>query len=187
MVQYRGASCGGGRSEYIRVHRHFRQNAIPDPHVSFLTKVATEMPTKQKPQSKYLHLTPRGIDWLENFETSDREVAKELLAALTLVSHTAFERSIDRRIRERAQDVDGPIALFATREVDKKDERTFFEQATTSDAGNSEIDAVARGSDLGSEAGSLPLFAEFADQIGRFFLTIRILIRCVGLNVDASL
>lgn len=94
--------------------------------------------------------TERGQDWLSQFDADDREVAIRLLGALTLVSHSAFERTLQTLILEEADRVDGPVALYATRDADP-DLDWFEEMADPSDPW-AQLDAVEPGADLGSEA-----------------------------------
>jgi hypothetical protein len=91
-----------------------------------------------------LQLTPRGEAWLRQFDIADLEDAKKLLSALTLVSHSEFERSLTALIMQVADSAGGPIALFATREIDAT--TPLFENDASCP------DAVSGGSDLGSEA-----------------------------------
>ncbi len=107
------------------------------------------------PITTRLELTSRGSDWVRQFDVTDRELAQRLLSGLTLVSHSVFDRSIDRLIRLKASEIPGPIALYAAREIsnrrkgfslrgDKAKRQTKTKRAT--------IDAVGRGPDVGSEA-----------------------------------
>jgi hypothetical protein len=91
-----------------------------------------------------LTLTARGATWLEQFDASDRETAGELLDSLTLISHNEFERALTGLISDEASQLDGPAALFATREFDPTE--SYFQEDGLP------INAVAGGSDLGSEA-----------------------------------
>jgi hypothetical protein len=101
-------------------------------------------------QEKLL-LTERGQKWVSNFALEDREAASRLVRALTLVSHSAFQRDLSRRIFETAESFDHPVALFAVREMKPGDLPDFLKELNASDP-SSTVDAVARGSDLGSEA-----------------------------------
>jgi hypothetical protein len=91
-----------------------------------------------------LAVTARGAAWLEQFDVSDRETARELLDSLTLISHNEFERALTALVSYVASKLDGPVALFATREFEPTE--PFFQKDGLS------IDAVAGGNDLGSEA-----------------------------------
>jgi hypothetical protein len=107
------------------------------------------MPT---PLARALAHTARGQAWITQFDDDDREIAQRVLDALTLISHSAFERSLTGLIETRAKSMAGPVALFATREVDL--EKSYFEQAANlhhPDATGA-VNAVGAGSDLGSEA-----------------------------------
>lgn len=105
-------------------------------------------------KSSHILLTGRGRDWLAQFDYGDQENASRLIDSLTLVSHSEFERALSALILAHAATIEGPVALYATREMDPA--RSYFDQAT-SGAGpktknSQQIDAVASGSDLGSEA-----------------------------------
>jgi hypothetical protein len=100
--------------------------------------------TKSTINARHLSLTLRGKEWLGRFEDIDRELAERVLSALTLVSHSEFERTLTAKIIDFATQIDGPVALFATREV--KPSEPYFNES------DDPINAVAPGSDLGSEA-----------------------------------
>jgi hypothetical protein len=96
-------------------------------------------------------LTERGQNWLSLFRMEDCEVASRLVRALTLVSHSAFQRDLSRRIVETAKSIDSPVALFAARELKPPHLTDFL--AKLSETGTlSNVDAVPAGNDLGSEA-----------------------------------
>lgn len=103
-------------------------------------------------QDQALARTERGQAWIAQFEERDRKTAQLALEALTLVSHSLFERSISGLIEARAKSIAGPVALFATREVDSQ--RSLFKQAENKDRPEraGELNSVGAGSDLGSEA-----------------------------------
>ena len=88
--------------------------------------------------------TQQAKNWLAQFSISDRNTAECLLNSLTLVSHSEFERGLRQLLVEASENIIGPVALYATKEQDPT--ASFFSSATT------EIDAVRRGSELGSEA-----------------------------------
>ena len=94
--------------------------------------------------------TQKGKDWLSQFDPVDHETAARLLGALTLVSHSAFERAIQTLILSEAEKVDGPVALYATREV--KGIVNYWEAMVNPEDPLAPFDPVARGPDLGSEA-----------------------------------
>jgi hypothetical protein len=107
------------------------------------------------PITTRLELTSRGSEWVRQFDVTDRELAQRLLTGLTLVSHSVFDRSIDRLIRLRASEIPGPIALYATRETSNRGERFSLrgsESKRRSKTKRAIIDAVGRGPDVGSEA-----------------------------------
>ena len=101
-------------------------------------------------QEKLL-LTERGQRWLSQFDLEDREAASRLVRALTLVSHSAFQRDLGQRILRAAEPFDLPVALFAAREMKPKDLPGFLEQLIETRQSPT-VNAVALGSDLGSEA-----------------------------------
>jgi len=94
--------------------------------------------------ARQLSLTLRGKEWLQRFGDSDRELAELVLSALTLVSHSEFERTLTAKIIDVANQIEGPVALFATREM--KPLEPYFNGLSSA------ISAVAPGADLGSEA-----------------------------------
>lgn len=94
--------------------------------------------------------TQAGQAWLDQFDEEDRELAKRLLSALTLVSQSAFERALQRLLLAEAAEIDGPVALYATREL-APDADYFHDMADPADP-MAPLDAVGSGADLGSEA-----------------------------------
>lgn len=94
--------------------------------------------------------TTVGLEWLRQFDPADRETATRVLASLTLVSHSAFERSLAALIFREAQNVKGPVALYATRELESYTD--YFAAMADPDNPLAPHDAVAGGADLGSEA-----------------------------------
>lgn len=62
--------------------------------------------------------TPEAIAWLALFTESDALTAKLLLNSLRLISADYFDYSIKKLILAMADKCDGPIALYAAREVD---------------------------------------------------------------------
>ena len=117
-----------------------------------------------------LHLTERGQKWLVQFDASDRPVARSLLEALTLVSHNEFERALDRMIRAKAAEFDGPIGLYATREVPPASTQSYFEFASSPDTPDGLLSAVASGNDLGSEARVAALIRAISRSLPTKFL-----------------
>jgi hypothetical protein len=108
------------------------------------TNILWNMAATTSTLAKQLALTARGADWLNQFDDSDRPLARDFLAALTLVSHNEFERALTRILVREAAAFSGPIALFAVREMSRTEPYFFQEQ--------DKVDAVGEGSDLGSEA-----------------------------------
>ncbi|PZO71584.1 MAG: hypothetical protein DI636_03400 [Pelagerythrobacter marensis] len=94
--------------------------------------------------------TLAGQAWLDQFDAEDRELAIRLLSTLTLVSQTAFERALQTLILAEATEIDGPVALYATREL-APDADYFKDMANPVDP-MAALDAVGGGADLGSEA-----------------------------------
>ncbi len=94
--------------------------------------------------------TIAGKDWLSQFDAGDQATATRLLASLTLVSHSAFERALSSHILREALKVVGPVAIYATRELQPG--TNYFEAMAKSDDPLAPHDAVAAGADLGSEA-----------------------------------
>lgn len=94
--------------------------------------------------------TQAGQAWLDQFDAEDRELAMRLLGALTLVSHSAFERALQTLILAEAAEIDGSVALYATREL-ALDADYFHDMADPADP-MAPLDAVGNGADLGSEA-----------------------------------
>jgi len=94
--------------------------------------------------------TARGAAWLSQFAASDADAATRLISNLTLVSHSAFERALTLLIEREAKAIDGLVALFATREMVRGVD--YFAPVNPTGEQEEPIDAVARGSDLGSEA-----------------------------------
>jgi len=122
-------------------------------------------------KSRDLLLTPRCKRWLGQFAASDQETAERLVENLTLVSHSAFERSLTELIQAQGDELQGPVALFAVREVDPA--VSFFEQATVSvlaKTGKKILTAIAPGSDVGSEARIAAMIRNIAKADGDKFL-----------------
>jgi hypothetical protein len=104
--------------------------------------------SRQKRTAEALLYTKRGKNWLAQFGADDQEVARKIVANLTLVSHTEFERVIQKAFEDLSSGHEHPIAFFAVREVEKQ--KSYFELYTNPVTG--EIDALAPGSDHGSDA-----------------------------------
>ena len=62
--------------------------------------------------------TKRGKEWLNLFLLEDREVAEKIINALTLISHSQFERAIQNILEKKVSQNEGPYAFFAVREVE---------------------------------------------------------------------
>jgi hypothetical protein len=99
--------------------------------------------------AKALALTSRGLRWLAQFDEADRALARRLLGALVLVSHREFEGALISHLRRVAHDIDGPVALYAARELTRGSLDDYFVQAKATTG--SGLTAVASGTDIGSE------------------------------------
>lgn len=104
--------------------------------------------------------TKRAKNWISQFSHIDQELAVRLLSAITLVSHSVFERSLKSLIEREASAVGGPVALYATREADPS--RNYFEVMGNSRFPFEPLSAVAPGADLGSEARCAALIRNLA-------------------------
>jgi hypothetical protein len=126
--------------------------------------------TAPDPVPARLALTERGISWLAQFKAEHRDTAARLLSALTLVSHSAFERGMLGLIELRAAAFDGPIGLFAMREV--KPTVGYFVQArnTIEPEDRGDINAVGPGKELGSETRIAALIRNLARGCPEKFL-----------------
>ncbi|MET3437873.1 hypothetical protein [Sphingomonas sp. 1185] len=112
--------------------------------------------------------TTRAKAWLSQFDDLDQEVAVRLLSSLTLVSHSAFERALQSLIEREAAAVEGPVALYATREADP--DRNYFEAMGNPDSPFAPLSAVPTGADLGSEARCAALIRNLAKTAKGKFL-----------------
>lgn len=104
--------------------------------------------SRQKRTAEALLYTERGKNWLAQFGADDQEAACKIVTSLTLVSHSEFERVIQRSLENLSSEHEQPIAFFAVREVEKQ--KSYFDQYTDPDTGN--VDALVSGSNHGSEA-----------------------------------
>ena len=93
------------------------------------------------------HLDSRVIR--NNFAIKDREAARWLVDGLTLVSLSTFSRAIHRMVAIQAKEFDGPLALFASREVNAN--ASFFQQAALKTKSAKSVSPVTRSADIGSE------------------------------------
>jgi len=100
--------------------------------------------------SAKLALTEQGQQWLAQFEEADRRIARDFLSLLTLVSHSEFESSIQGQVFEKSKTIEGPIALFAVREVVGYPDVDYF-IANHNENNPETLNALAHGSDIGSE------------------------------------
>ncbi|WP_441005215.1 phosphoribosyltransferase-like protein [Rhizobium leguminosarum] len=119
--------------------------------------------------ARKLIYTEQGKRWLRQFDDLDQETAIFLANSLTLVSHTEFRRKLEQNLEEAAADIDGPIAVFAIRELPKTapeqwmtpQPMPFFSCTVASPDGRS-VAAVEATSDLGSEAISAQIIRQLA-------------------------
>ena len=93
-----------------------------------------------------LLLTKQGSDWQSNFQPEDLPLARRLVKGLTLVSLSQFDRIMKELVLVESKITEGPVAVFAVREI--KPNISYFVQAKYS---FSSLDAVGRGSNIGSE------------------------------------
>lgn len=104
--------------------------------------------SKKKPNPRDLLLTEAGGKWLEQIPSVDRETAERVVSNLTLVSHSEFQRCIQKNLESVVNETKGAIALYAVRETDPT--QMYFDQVTNSKTGG--VDALSSGNDHGSEA-----------------------------------
>ncbi|AMA60047.1 phosphoribosyltransferase-like protein [Bradyrhizobium sp. CCGE-LA001] len=86
--------------------------------------------------------TADGQAWINQFDALDRELARQLLESLVLVSSLEFERRLISLLASTAQGAAGPTAFFAAREWDGAGPYLMEDE---------EADAVGPGGDIGSE------------------------------------
>lgn len=103
------------------------------------------MPVNGVP-ARHLLLTETGERWLRNFDEVDRPAARELIAALSLVSHNEFERGLTELILGTARASAGTVALYGAREVPGG-----LDLEPKEGESSGVVDATPRGSDIGSE------------------------------------
>jgi hypothetical protein len=101
----------------------------------------------KKLESKNLLLTARGKQWLEQFEPEDKETAERLVSHLTLVSHSEFQRSIQKLMETETIKNKDVVAFYAVRELEGKTD--FFTEVSDSEG---QVQALSKGNDHGSEA-----------------------------------
>tara|TARA_R110002124_G_scaffold247289_2_gene412358 strand:- start:66 stop:1319 length:1254 start_codon:yes stop_codon:yes gene_type:complete len=128
------------------------------------------MPLKQttsSPEATKLALSVEGVKWLEQFSEVDRRLARDVLSSLTLVSHNEFERTIEELVLERAETINGVVALFAVREMDFGVD--YFSGLNGAN-GQEHVDAVGRGADIGSEGRIASIIRDIAKSNPNKFL-----------------
>lgn len=109
--------------------------------------------------ARKLILTGQGKRWFAQFDEMDQGTATLLANSLTLISHTEFRRELEQQVLDAAADIDGPIALFAVRELPKSAPEKwmvpqvlpFYSCTVPSEDGRS-VSSVGATADLGSEA-----------------------------------
>lgn len=110
--------------------------------------------------ARKLVLTEQGKRWISQFDELDQSAATLLANSLTLISHTEFRRELEKRILDASGGIEGPIALFAMRELPKccPEERwmmpqtlPFYSCTVPSEDGRS-VSSVGTTANLGSEA-----------------------------------
>lgn len=63
--------------------------------------------------------TPPALEWLEQFDSSWRPDAVELVDAMSLIGHSVFFQRLRDAIIERSGERSGPVGLFVERELGK--------------------------------------------------------------------
>lgn len=121
--------------------------------------------------ARKLVLTEQGKRWVAQFDDMDQGTAILLANSLTLISHTEFRRELEALILGSAANIDGPVALFAVRELPKPTQEEtwmmpqglpFYSCTSRSEDGRS-INSVGATADLGSEA----IIAHMIRQLAR--------------------
>lgn len=87
--------------------------------------------------------TARGHAWINQFDLQDRDIARQLLESLVLVSGIEFERRLVSLLAKVAQNGTGPSAIFAVRE--------WSDPSVSYLSENEPANAVGLGGDIGSE------------------------------------
>lgn len=110
--------------------------------------------------ARKLILTGQGKRWIAQFDDIDQGTATLLANSLTLISHTEFRRELEKQVLDAAAGIEGPIALFAVRELPKSSPEEkwmmplvlpFYSCTVPSEDGRS-VSSVGATADLGSEA-----------------------------------
>lgn len=109
--------------------------------------------------ARKLVLTGQGKQWIAQFDDIDQGTATLLANSLTLISHTEFRRELEKQVLGAAAANEGPIALFAVRELPKSSPEKwmvpqvlpFYSCTVPSEDGRS-VSSVGATADLGSEA-----------------------------------
>lgn len=109
--------------------------------------------------SRKLILTQQGQRWLSQFDLLDQDAATLLANSLALVSHNEFRRKLEDQIVEAATAVEGPVALFAVRELPKHSPEPWmapmvraFYSCVVPSADSRSVNPLDQTIDLGSEA-----------------------------------
>lgn len=120
-----------------------------------------------------LLLTQRGTKWLDQFDLEDRESARRLIGGLTLVSSRFFDIAIKDLVQAQVDESSQPIALYAVREVDNSSSIFEQENSTLGEDNSSSkrfIDAIGRGSGIGSEGRVAALIKQISRANGKHFM-----------------
>jgi len=115
--------------------------------------------------------TEAAIAWLAQFKKSDQARAAQLINAILQVSYQDFMNELTSLIRARSEDVDGPIALYAEREVRVRlgvPQRLFNEtSAKPRRAFGSSVQPVSPTRAYAPEVGSEGLVAQMITELCR--------------------
>lgn len=138
--------------------------------------------TNDKEARKLIH-TKQGKKWLAQFDPLDRETAALISNSLTLVSHNEFERNLIIKIAKVVEEIAGPVALFAVREMAEQKEvlkgktypqvvsvaTPYYEQVRLCDDGVS-VSPLSATADIGSEGRIAALIRQFCKRDPKKFL-----------------
>jgi len=137
------------------------------------------MMNENKIARKLLH-TEKGIQWLNQFEELDREMASSLANNLTLISHNEFERNLTLTMTRVVENIPGPIAFFAIREMERIKSGTnictfkrqslvpYYQQAVKCD--NDSVIPLGNTADIGSEGRVAAIIRQFCKKNKNVYL-----------------
>lgn len=125
------------------------------------------------------HLSARAQDFVRQFEAADQAVATELLRNLRLVSQEEITAGLRELILERARRGDGPVGLYAERELRQRLGRPhrIFEQprsgvARAEGSGPLAVSPLRRyDQDVGSEGPIAQVIAQLCRQHRSLFIS----------------